>query len=314
MKTSCRFHVLLTLLLGLGSTLPAAAFSLSEPQLRSRLGQRLDLRLELTHAANEQPSVQLAGHEEYARQGFEPPSRQMGDLSIEVEALGDGRGQVRVRSTNRVTEPILTLLIEVREGNTRLVREITTFVDPPNGAPSAGPAAVAVAAAPVAPLPAVLQNLALDAALSTPERAPSRHERRRSERAPAANPETTQAAAAIGAPSPEPALSSLRLDERYRGDSGSARLSPKTTAWLQREHGASAKEPGTPLPAAPAEPVPASAAKPALAQPSAPEPWGSFLIMLGAAAAILWYARRLRLRLMREALTKLEIEKTPAPA
>ncbi|HEY0913900.1 MAG TPA: hypothetical protein VGE22_03415 [Solimonas sp.] len=291
----------------------AQAVSLSDAQLRSRLGQRLDLRMELQHAKGEAPSVSLATAAEYARLGIDPPSRQMGELTVEREVIAEGREQIRVRSSSRVSEPILTLLLEVREGNTRLIREFTTFVDPPAGTtlPDAEPAAAA--APPVSPL---LSALALEPTL--PSVAPVR-----TPRAARTAPESAFTPAKTTAPTPLPAvdrtpLPRFRLDERYESaDAGPpVVIAAATAAWLHREFGVGEKQ----APVAAAAPAVRLRSEPAATTTAArlpttdapPPPWRSFLILVGVTVGICAYARRLRQRLMREAAVEMSLEKAAA--
>jgi len=308
-----------SLLLAACLALPPAAWavSLSDAQLRSRLGQRLDLRLELRHAVDEDPSVRLADSGEYARLGIDPPSRHMGELTVERELIAEGREQLRVRSSNRVSEPILTLLLEVREGNTRLIREITTFVDPPAGPALPGTDPAVTAAAP--PLSPLLAALTLEPALpSAAPRAPRSAEPRTNR----GSSRATAAPAPAAAPTPAkaeaaPPLPRFRLDDRY-GSQDSARpvqIAAATVRWLQREHGgeeAAPPAPAEPLPRAqPPEPARSAAPQPAAAH-APPPPWRSFLLLVAATIGIFIYARRLRQRLMREAGSQLALEKAAA--
>jgi hypothetical protein len=326
METSPRVASLLLLVACLGLTQGAGAVSLSDAQLRSRLGQRLDLRLELQHAAGEEPSVRLAEFSEYARLGIDPPSRQMGELTVEREAVAEGREQLRVRSSNRVSEPILTLLLEVREGNTRLIREITTFIDPPAGStlPGAEPAAAA-AAPPVSPL---LSALTLEPALPSlaprAARAPEpRAQRGDATAAAAPAPARTADAPAAAKVADAPPLRRFRLDERYGAQDAaeSVQIAAATARWLQREYGGedaalptpAAAEPVTSPRVAPPEPAAERTAPAAAAASHAPPPpWRSFLVLVMVTIGIFIYARRLRQRLMREAVAELSLEKAVA--
>ena len=290
----------------------AQAVSLSDAQLRSRLGQRLDLRMELQHAKGEAPSVSLATAAEYARLGIDPPSRQMGELTVEREVIAEGREQIRVRSSSRVSEPILTLLLEVREGNTRLIREFTTFVDPPTG--EAPPDAAPAAAATAPPMSPLLSALALEPAL--PSVAPVR-----TARAARRAPEPASAPTEAVAPAPLPVmdrtpLPRFRLDERHANPDASPRvvIAAATAAWLHREFGGGEERSPVAAPAH-AEPLlsmPTTASARAATDDAPPPPWRSFLILVGVTVGIFAYARRLRQRLMREAATEMSLEKAAA--
>lgn len=323
MEPARRLAPLLLLMAILALSPAASAFSLTEPQLRSRLGQRLDLRLELQHTVGEEPEVRMAGNAEYARLGVEPPSRRLGDLSVEREVLSEGRVQLRVRSSNRVAEPILTVLLEVREGNTRLVREITTFIDPPAGSPEVEPVVTGS-------MPPLVQSLALEPRLPSTE--PPRSPRRAREKsadttdtaAPAANAGPLPPPALVPAAAPVAATPAIPLP-RFRLDDGSVdmadraevKIAPATARWLQAQQG------GAPVAAAAAPTIPhpesTAIAAPPTANPAAalpgdwpPPPWQSFAGLLALTVAIFGYSRRLRRRLMQEARAELSLEEGAA--
>ena len=318
MEPARRLAPLLLLMAGLALSQSASAFSLSEPQLRSRLGQRLDVRLELQHAPGEDPEVRPAGNAEYARLGIDPPSRSLGDLTVEKEPLGPGRMQLRVRSGSRVSEPILTVLIEVREGNTRLVREITTFIDPPPGAqsPDIDPAVMVTATMPP------LQGLTLEPSLPSLETPrPQKRERSKppaTDPGPAASP-TPQAmpapAPTLGlSPAPAIRLPRFRLDDHYGSqERAEVKIAPATLRWLRQQNGEQA-EPETIASAIPLAAAPAALAAPdtGIAEQAQgdwpPSPWHSFFGLFGLTVAIFAYARYLRRRLMREARADLSLE------
>lgn len=308
----------LLLMTSLAVSTTAGAVSLSDAQMRSRLGQRLDLRLELQHAPGEAPSIRLAPAADYARLGIDPPSRQMGELSVEREAIAEGREQIRVRSSNRVSEPILTLLLEVREGNTRLIREFTTFVDPPSGSPLPGAESIA-AAPPVSPL---LGALTLEPSLPAAA-APARPARAaRSEPEPAAAASPGVAAAAARAPAAAlPPLPRFRLDEGRAGSHADTQvaIAAVTAAWLRREFGAAADERKTDAADSAAAPVSLARSTPApiTARPlntrnAPPPPWRSFLVLVAVTVGIFVYARRLRQQLMKQAMAEMTLESAPA--
>ncbi|AXQ31249.1 hypothetical protein D0B54_22315 [Solimonas sp. K1W22B-7] len=262
----------------------------------------------------------MADPGEYTRLGFDPPSRQLGTLTVETESLEPGREQLRVRSSGRVSEPILTVLLEVRQGNTRLIREITSFVDPPASSTAVQPETATVVVAPVAP-PPLVQALTLEPEL--PSLAPARAQRKRRgvESTPAATP-APATEEVMAAPAPP----RFQLDPHYSqaGNESSVRvqLAPATTAWLQRQQAGNAQ-------VASARPALAGAAAATLAEVNedapvrpapmlpgharaAPPPWHTFLILVGVTIGIFIYARRLRQRLMREARATMAFEKAAA--
>lgn len=97
-------------------------------------------------------SVGLASADAFSRHGLQLPDS-AGDFSFTV-ATGAGGGVIHITSTRPITEPFITLLLEVQWPQGRLLREYTVLLDPPTftgGAISqpvqaAAPAAPAVAA------------------------------------------------------------------------------------------------------------------------------------------------------------------------
>src|SRR5258706_509016 len=148
-----RYVVRLIVLAGL---LPAAAMALGlgDIHLKSALNAPLDAEIELTATADELTGlkVTLASRDSFARYGLDYPAY-LNTVTL-VPAKGtDGRDVLRVHSTDVVTEPFATLLIEASWARGRLVREYTVLLDPPafTGASGGGGAG---AAAPRTPPPA----------------------------------------------------------------------------------------------------------------------------------------------------------------
>src|SRR5258706_5177417 len=140
-----RYVVRLIVLAGL---LPAAAMALGlgDIHLKSALNAPLDAEIELTATADELTGlkVTLASRDSFARYGLDYPAY-LNTVTL-VPAKGtDGRDVLRVHSTDVVTEPFATLLIEASWARGRLVREYTVLLDPPafTGANGGGAAEVA---------------------------------------------------------------------------------------------------------------------------------------------------------------------------
>lgn len=126
----------------------AHALGLGDIRLNSALNAPLDAQIELTGATPEELgslSPQLASRDTFTRYGLEWPAV-LGSVTIEREQGAGGRNLLRLRSTAPVTEPFLTLLVEVNWARGRLVREYTVLLDPPVFAPNVGQSAPAVAA------------------------------------------------------------------------------------------------------------------------------------------------------------------------
>jgi len=119
--------------------LPPAAFAvgLGDVRLLSSLNAPLDAEIELVGATPEEMAVikaQLASRELFARNGLDWPQA-VGNISITPQTRPDGKAVLRMRSANAVTDPFLTLLVEVDALRTHTVREYTLLLDPPVFAP-----------------------------------------------------------------------------------------------------------------------------------------------------------------------------------
>jgi pilus assembly protein FimV len=118
---------------------PSAAFALGlgDVRLLSTLNTPLDAEIELVGATPEELATlkaQLASRELFARNGLEWPTG-VGTITFRTETKPDGRSIIRMRSTQSVTDPFLTLLVEVNSLRSRSVREYTLLLDPPVFAP-----------------------------------------------------------------------------------------------------------------------------------------------------------------------------------
>src|SRR6478609_8058202 len=129
------------------------ALGLGDVHLNSPLNAPLDAEIELVNATPEDLATldaKLASKDTFARYGLDWPPF-MGSITVTRDRSANGSQVLRVKSTDTVTEPFLTLLIEASWARGRLVREYTVLLDPPVFAPNA------VAQAPV-PAPAVSQG------------------------------------------------------------------------------------------------------------------------------------------------------------
>src|SRR6187549_378301 len=127
------------------------ALGLGDVHLNSPLNAPLDAEIELVNATPEDLATldaKLASKETFARYGLDWPSFMAG-VTVTRDRSANGGQVLRIKSTETVTEPFLTLLIEATWARGRLVREYTVLLDPPVFAPNS------VAAAPVAPPAAV---------------------------------------------------------------------------------------------------------------------------------------------------------------
>lgn len=132
----------------------AAGLGLGEIESRSYLNQPLAAEIPLFSDAPEELTglqVGLASAETFAQFGLPRPAEFAG-LRFAVVS-GDGRAVIRVTSTAPVSEPFLTLLLELNWPQGRLLREFTVLLDPPDFA--SGSAGIATAAWPAeGPAPA----------------------------------------------------------------------------------------------------------------------------------------------------------------
>jgi pilus assembly protein FimV len=151
--------------LTLTALLPGLTYALGfgDVRLHSTLNAPLRADIGLVAAADELQGLKagIASRETFARNGLDYPSF-LSSATVTVAKAADGSDVLRVQTTDPVTEPFVTMLIEVNYARGRLLREYTVLLDPPvvgsqavNGpisAPVSGPAASA-AVAPPAPTP-----------------------------------------------------------------------------------------------------------------------------------------------------------------
>ncbi|MBV9696976.1 MAG: hypothetical protein JO005_08640 [Gammaproteobacteria bacterium] len=129
--------------------LPSAAFALGlgDIHLLSPLNAPLDAEIELVDVAPDEVNtvqVQLASRDTFARYGLDWPAYLSG-VQLKTVRGADGRQVIKIRSLDPISEPFVTMLVEVTWSRGRLVREYTMLLDPPVYTPGS-----AVASAPVA--------------------------------------------------------------------------------------------------------------------------------------------------------------------
>lgn len=126
--------------LGLVVFPPAAlGLGLGDIHLDSSLNAPLRAEIELLGATPEELSgmtVALASRETFARYGLDRPAF-LNSVTLKPARTG-GRDVIEVRSGEAITEPFVTLLVEVNWARGRLVREYTVLLDPPVYAPVQG--------------------------------------------------------------------------------------------------------------------------------------------------------------------------------
>ncbi len=129
--------------------LPSAAFALGLGDIRllSPLNAPLDAEVELVDVAPDEVNTlqaQLASRETFARYGLEWPAYLSG-VQVHVVHSPNGREVLKLKSTEAISEPFMTVLLEVSWSRGHLVREYTMMLDPPVYTPGQS----AVASAPV---------------------------------------------------------------------------------------------------------------------------------------------------------------------
>jgi pilus assembly protein FimV len=141
-----RFLVGIPLLTGL-VPLAGHALGLGEIELRSALNQPFAADIPLALDPSDDPAavqVRLAPPETFARFGLDRPAF-LADLRFAVDA-GAGSPVIRVASGRPVSEPFVSILVEVTWPKGRLLREYTVLLDPPAFAAPAVPPVAAPAA------------------------------------------------------------------------------------------------------------------------------------------------------------------------
>jgi pilus assembly protein FimV len=141
-----RFSRALALLLAM----PSAAFALGlgDIHLLSALNAPLDAEIEVTDIAPDEVNTlqaSLAPRETFAAQGLDYPTY-LTSVQVKTTRTPDGREIITLKSTDPISEPFVTLLIQVNWSHGELVREYTVLLDPPVYTPGQSAAASAAVA------------------------------------------------------------------------------------------------------------------------------------------------------------------------
>jgi pilus assembly protein FimV len=134
--------------------LPSAAFALGFGDIRllSPLNAPLDAQIELLDVTSEELQTlqaQVASRDTFARQGLEWPVF-LSSVKVKTTQSSDGHTVISLKSTDPITEPFITLLIEVDWAHGHLLREYTMLLDPPVYTPGQSAASNAPVTAPSA--------------------------------------------------------------------------------------------------------------------------------------------------------------------
>jgi pilus assembly protein FimV len=183
---------------------PAAmALGLGDIHLHSSLNAPLDADIDLIGATPEDLAnlkAQVAPREEFAKNGLDWPAF-LSSVTLNPMHTSDGRDIIKVHSAQAITEPFVTLLVEINWARGHVAHEYTVLLDPPVYTPDQGQAAAPVVAPAVGASPR-------DGAI---------------QRAPAATAPAEPAAAAAPPPAPPVASaapgSSAQTYRVQRGDS-----------------------------------------------------------------------------------------------
>lgn len=214
--------------LALALPLGAQAAGLGKLTVLSSLGQPLRAEIEVTSVSADEAgklSARLAPAEAFRRANMDY-NPVLGSLSFVVEQR-QGRHFIRISSSQPVSDPFVDLLMELSAGDSRLLREYTFLLDPPdskaprnaqvapltpgnagatNGSSSRSEAAASAAAAPTAP--AAATTPAAPSASAAPA---SNSEPTAAQAAPAVAAAPTPASAQAAAPAAAPAASSTPI-------------------------------------------------------------------------------------------------------
>ncbi len=132
------------------------SLGLGEIHLNSALNEPLKADIDLLAATPEELTAlqaSLANRDAFARYGLDRPSF-LSTLNFKVGKNKQGRDALMVTSSEAISEPFVTFLVEVTWARGRLMREYTLLLDPPVYAPGDNAAVGTPVAAPVATPPA----------------------------------------------------------------------------------------------------------------------------------------------------------------
>jgi pilus assembly protein FimV len=136
------------LVLALLSPAASYALGLGDIHLKSALNAPLDAEIDVVGANPEDLAglrAQLAPREAFTKAGVDYPAY-LSTLKVTSEKTADGRNILHVRSSDAVSEPFATLLVEADWPRGHVVREYTVLIDPPVFSNTQNPASAAVAA------------------------------------------------------------------------------------------------------------------------------------------------------------------------
>lgn len=111
----------------------AQGLGLGEITLNSALNQPLDADIELLSVEQQDLATltaTMASHDLFARYGLDRASF-LNSISLDVRSQPGGRHVIHVSSNRSISEPFVTMLIELNWRRGRMLREYTVLLDPP---------------------------------------------------------------------------------------------------------------------------------------------------------------------------------------
>ena len=232
--------------------LPSAAFALGLGDIRllSPLNAPLDAEIELVDVAPDEVNTvqaQIAPRETFARYGLEWPAYLAG-VQVRTVRAPDGHQVIKLKSSDPVSEPFVTLLLQVNWSRGQLVREYTMLLDPPVYTPGSSAVASAPVSTPATGAGTREGAIARNAPAASPPPAPEPAAAAPPVTAPAAAapeppPEQATPAPAPSAPAPAAAASSEEggthtvhrgetLSQIAAGVAGDKAYSAKARSWM----------------------------------------------------------------------------------
>ncbi len=141
-----------SMLLMLAMSLPGAARALGLGDIRvdSALNEPLSAQIDIVGASRDELmalTASVANREIFQRYGADRPAF-LSSATFKVGMDAQGRPVLNIRSGEAFTDPLVSLLVDLRWGKTEIIREYSLLLDPPGLAASTHAAAVQVASAP----------------------------------------------------------------------------------------------------------------------------------------------------------------------
>jgi len=117
----------------------AHGMGLGQMQVKSGLNQPLVAEIPIISATQselDKLDVRLAPPEAFARVGLDEPTDLTANLQFSVGKNAHGQPVIRITTSSRFREPILSFLVEANWGKGTVTREYTALIDPPYIAPA----------------------------------------------------------------------------------------------------------------------------------------------------------------------------------